>query len=109
MSRLKHIEIGENLLTSCYISYGARNYVVMCYTCNKLPCKFSTSYNFAGKPLSETITLKELDVQPNGTIRLEVTSSNPEQVPLKSSPTREQPGTSDVITVRLIKGSQAFA
>ncbi|XP_076819565.1 IQ motif and ubiquitin-like domain-containing protein [Clavelina lepadiformis] len=65
-------------------------------------------FSHDGKPLSETTTLKELDVQPNGTIRLEVTSSNPEQVPLKSSPTREQPGTSDVITVRLIKESNDY-
>jgi len=55
--------------------------------------------------LNDTTTLKELNVQPNGTIQLDVTSSNPTDSPLRTSQTRTELGTSDVITVRLIKGN----
>ena len=54
--------------------------------------------------LSDTTTLKDLNVQPNGTIQLEVTSSNPTESPLRTTQTRTELGSSDVITVRLIKG-----
>ena len=44
-------------------------------------------------------------MQPNGTIQLDVTSTNPTESPLRTSQNRTELGMSDVITVRLIKGN----
>ena len=57
----------------------------------------------SAKPLSNTDTLGSLGVGPNGTVQLEITSSDP-TTPLKPVPQKETYQMPDVITVRVATG-----
>ncbi|XP_078485773.1 uncharacterized protein LOC100186480 [Ciona intestinalis] len=65
-------------------------------------------FSYEGKSVDPETTLKDLGVAPTGTIQLDVTSSDPVTSPLKTTGAREQLGSSDVITVRLIKENNEY-
>ncbi|XP_060080948.1 IQ and ubiquitin-like domain-containing protein [Ylistrum balloti] len=56
---------------------------------------------FAGNNMEETKTLADLGVGPNGTIQLEMQSSDPVNTPIKSYRPRQEYHMPDVITVRV--------
>lgn len=46
----------------------------------------------------------DLGVTPNGTVQLDVVSNDPDKAPLKPKMDKQELSSSDVITVRLVKG-----
>jgi len=73
----------------------------------KVPCE-KLQFAHAGKALSGETTLKDLGVAATGTIQLDVSSTDPENTPLRSRKVRKDVASSDVITVRLIKGTGEY-
>ena len=66
--------------------------------------------NVSGRALSDTHMLQDLRVEPNGTIQLEVISSNPLEYPIKnfSQLTEKQTGFPYIITVNVCPGRYIF-
>ena len=61
----------------------------------------------SGKTVTDTTTLADLGVGPNGTIQLEMQSADPVNTPIKAYRPRQEYHMPDVITVRVQTG-QAF-
>ena len=68
----------------------------------------SSSPHHAGKGMSDTITLADLGVGPNGTVQLEMQSADPVNTPLKSYRPRQEYHMPDVITVRVQTGELSY-
>ena len=75
------------------------------------PCEITTMYWYIliqspGKGTVDRMTLGELGVGPNGTIRLEMQSADPENQPIKSFKPRLDYTMPDVISVRVASGEK---
>ena len=66
--------------------------------------KTSTRYSVIGKTMSDSMTLADLGVGPNGTIQLELQSADPVNTPIKAYRPRQEYHMPDVITVRVQAG-----
>jgi len=60
-----------------------------------------------GKGTKDGMTLAELGVGPNGTIRLEMQSADPENQPIKAFKPRQEYTMPDVISVRVSSGKHS--